>query len=135
MGSVAVHVSEAIGDAPVAKQERDLVGRLGTEGEEVPEHVHVLVQGKGTKKIYPHCQTVCRVSYWGGGPGNPAHFWQAKMAAESGPPPVHFWQAKMAAESGPPSPLLAGKDGRQKRTPSPLLAGKDGRRSGPPSPL
>ena len=46
MRSIAVHVPEAIGDAPVAKQKRDLVGRLGTEREEVPEHVHVLEQGK-----------------------------------------------------------------------------------------
>ena len=42
VAAVAVHVPEAIGDAPVAKEERDLVRGLRTEGDEVPKHVHVL---------------------------------------------------------------------------------------------
>ena len=42
VAAVAVHVPEAIGDAPVTKEERDLVRGLRPEGDEVPKHVHVL---------------------------------------------------------------------------------------------
>ena len=42
VGAIAIHVTMAIGDAPITEQERDLVGGLRTKGDEVPEHVGVL---------------------------------------------------------------------------------------------
>lgn len=40
--SVSVHVTMAVGDAPVAEQEHDLMGRLGSQAQEIPKHVSVL---------------------------------------------------------------------------------------------
>ena len=40
--AVAVHVSEAIGRAAVREEERDLVTRLRSQCDKVPEHVRVL---------------------------------------------------------------------------------------------
>ena len=37
----------AVGDAPVAKEERDLVGGLWTKSDEVPEHVGILFEERG----------------------------------------------------------------------------------------
>ena len=45
MGAIAVHVTKAIGDAPITKEEGDLVGGLRPEGDEVPEHVWILGGG------------------------------------------------------------------------------------------
>lgn len=42
MGSVSIHVGVAIGSAAIAEQEAHLVRGLGTQGEEVPEHVRIL---------------------------------------------------------------------------------------------
>ena len=42
MGAIAIHVLVPIGDATVREQERDLVGGLGTQADEVPEHVGIL---------------------------------------------------------------------------------------------
>ena len=47
VGAIAIHVAVAIGDAPVTKEERDLVGGLRTKGDEVPEHVHILEGREG----------------------------------------------------------------------------------------
>ena len=40
--SIAVHVSVAIGGSSVRKQERHLVARLWSKGDEIPKHVRVL---------------------------------------------------------------------------------------------
>ncbi len=45
VGAEAVHVAVTIRDATVTEEEGDLVGGLGTEGDEVPEHVRVLEGG------------------------------------------------------------------------------------------
>jgi hypothetical protein len=42
VGAVAVHVAETDGGAAVGEEERHLVGRLGAQGDKVPEHVGVL---------------------------------------------------------------------------------------------
>ena len=47
VGAIAIHVAVAIRDAPVTEQEGDLVGGLWTKGDEVPEHVHILVGREG----------------------------------------------------------------------------------------
>ena len=48
MGAIAVHVTMAIGDAPITEQERDLVGGLRTKSDKVPEHVGILSrEGRG----------------------------------------------------------------------------------------
>lgn len=40
--SVTVHVTKTVGSASITKQKHDLMGGLGTKGEEVPEHVRIL---------------------------------------------------------------------------------------------
>ena len=42
VGAITVHVTMAIGDAPVTKEERDLVSGLRTKSDEVPKHVGIL---------------------------------------------------------------------------------------------
>ena len=42
MTAVAVHVPKAVGRAAVGEEERDLVGGLGAEGNEVPKGVRIL---------------------------------------------------------------------------------------------
>ena len=49
--AVAVHVAMAVGDAPIAKEERDLVGGFGTKSDEVPEHVGILEEKKIARKL------------------------------------------------------------------------------------
>ena len=43
MGAVAVHVTVAVRDPAIAEQERDLVSGLGTQRDEIPEHVRILM--------------------------------------------------------------------------------------------
>ena len=40
--TVAIHVTIAIGYAPIAKKKRDLMSSLWSKGDEVPKHVHIL---------------------------------------------------------------------------------------------
>ena len=47
VGAIAVHVAVTIRDASVTKEEGDLMGGLWTKGDEVPEHVHILVGREG----------------------------------------------------------------------------------------
>ena len=47
VGAVAVHVSVAVGGASVGHEDGELVDRLGSQGEEVPEHVGALEVGLG----------------------------------------------------------------------------------------
>lgn len=42
MRTVAVHMAVSIGNASIAEEEHNLVRRLGSEGDEVPEHVSIL---------------------------------------------------------------------------------------------
>lgn len=49
VGAIAVHMTMAVGDAPVAKEKRDLVGRFRAEGDKVPEHVWVLRREEGSE--------------------------------------------------------------------------------------
>ena len=50
MGAIAIHVTVAIGDAPVTEEEGDLVGGLWTKGDEVPEHIHILEGGRERRR-------------------------------------------------------------------------------------
>ena len=54
MGAIAVHVTMAIGDASVTKQERDLVGGLRTKSNEVPEHVGILWRKERGRMLGEH---------------------------------------------------------------------------------
>ena len=47
VGTIAIHVAVAIRDASVTEEEWDLVGGLWTKGDEVPEHIYILVGRKG----------------------------------------------------------------------------------------
>ena len=44
---ISVHVTISVGDSPVAEEEGHLVGGLGSEGNEIPEHVGILGPGEG----------------------------------------------------------------------------------------
>ena len=50
MGAIPVHVPIPVWDTTVREQERDLVGSLWTQADEVPEHVGILPY-KCTKDI------------------------------------------------------------------------------------
>lgn len=42
VGAIPIHVRVAIWDPAIGEQERDLVSGLGTQGDEVPEHICIL---------------------------------------------------------------------------------------------
>ncbi len=60
VGAIAVHVAVAVGDAAVAEEEGHLVGGLGSEGDEIPEHVGILGNQTPTELA-----VLCRVSTHG----------------------------------------------------------------------
>ena len=48
MRSIAIHVTIPVRNSPVTEQKGDLVGGLRTQGNEIPEHISILIIG--TKK-------------------------------------------------------------------------------------
>ena len=49
--SISIHVLVAIRNAAIGKQEADLMGGLRTQGDEIPEHVRVLIKTNKNNKF------------------------------------------------------------------------------------
>ena len=51
MTSIAIHVLVAIRNATITEQETHLMGGLRTQGDEIPEHVRVLIKTNKNNKF------------------------------------------------------------------------------------
>ena len=51
MTSIAIHVLVAIRNATITEQETHLMGSLRTQGDEIPEHVRVLIKTNKNNKF------------------------------------------------------------------------------------